>query len=150
MCSRLILSLQSPPVLNHTIRICQWAARLPAICSQRRAAGPDGQQRHSPETPQRPAEIEVTPREKEMLSPLTVVCVSPALSGCIRVGKHVCVHNPVVHFACCVLACVWLTMSVLYQEKGGITCAFLLFLSSFLRRKRNNNDLNTRSNSPCP
>lgn len=148
MCSRLIPSLQSPPVLNHTIRICQWAARLPAICSQRRAAGPDGQQRHSPEPPPRPAEIEVTPREKEMLSPLTVVCVSPALSGCIRVGKHVCVHNPVVHFACRVLACAWPTMSVLYQEKGDISCAVFFFF--FLKgEKRNNNDLSTRLNAPC-
>lgn len=50
-CGRLIPSLQLPPILNHTIRICQWATRLVFTHSGDRqgqmASRDAGQSRHS-------------------------------------------------------------------------------------------------------
>lgn len=62
-CSRLIPSLQLPPIMNHTIRICRWATSLVFAHSGDR----HGQMasRDSPKPPQQPAENQVTLPERK-------------------------------------------------------------------------------------
>lgn len=91
-------------------------------------------------TPQRPAENEVTPREKEVLSPFTVVSVSPALSECIHVGKqvcvyvYVCVHNPTM-LLYAVPVC-----ALRYCNRQSIIYGVGFYIALHKRKKKSNND----------
>lgn len=116
MCSRLIPSLQLPPILNHTIRICQRATRLVFAHSGGRRgqmASRDTVQSCRSDLPR----TRSPPREQEMLSPFTVVsCLSslPLSSECIPCG-----HNP------CHAVCVCVPGSVLEQAKCHFLCRIL-------------------------
>lgn len=129
MCSRLIPSLQLPPILNHTIRICQRATRLVFAHSGDRqgqmASGDLVQSRGS--NPLRTR----SPREKRKCCHLSQLSLSPLLyfNASMRTNTCVCIIPSCVCMLFVCVPCMECTVT------GKAAFPVLYFLRLFKRGK---------------
>lgn len=137
-CSRLIPSLQLPPILNHTIRICQWATSLVFAHSGDR----QGQMasRDSPKPPQQPAENQVTLPERKCCH-LSQSSLPLMLYPNASMWTNTCLWIILPCTSTLCILCPWVNGNKMLF----VCCFFMCCFGSFSEKNNTNHDEQTKS-----